>query len=961
MGDADAADPAVAALLAWASSAGAELNVVARGRQLVAARDCAAGEPLLRLPSALLLHAHAPAGDADGALSAALAAVADAGCGDLSLLALRLAVERAAGADSAWAAYFAALPAAFTDPLWWPAEAAAALAQTPLGGAVRLLLRRPGAAPASLPPRAPSAQVAEQAAEAAALAAVHGPALLAALPPARRTPALAAALRDARALRYARSAVASRAFTVACAEGGCCAALLPVADLLDHLPVGGCEWAPDGAAAPAARGAAGLVVLRRGPSAAGEALGLNYGARSNTQLLLSYGFCLHPNPHDSFAVALAAECEAERAGGARQELGRRLRLSRRAQLTRESPLPPPLLSSLRLMLAPEAHCAAALEALDALEEADGEADPPAEELLPACPRTEARAIAALRAALQAALARAHFPGDAAALSQAGCAAAGAGWDAAARAWGGARADWCLSAFRFGQAEVLRAALRALDAQALRGVVLPAEAAAAAEEAEAGQCAAFARWLQAAGARAAPQLCPDSLAASAAVWRQAGAVGCPPLRLRAAPPATPEADDRLLLALPPALLLTPSAEAMAAAGGDEEMALAWCLLRERNAGDASPLAPLARALARCAPPRAALRGAATALAGTTAGGAAEAEAAEAEERVLEFLEALWGGGVEAEEADAFWALAAVRHFAVRFGPGAAEAAPGLALGPGLHALACGGRAELLGSLLLLSRNADGWAELRAVAPVSALGAGRALRLPLAGACAATLLVGCAQPAALLAGEGGPACHSFELLLSPPGSDEPARAKAALLAALALGGAQYLRMPPPAAEALPRCGVMDALGVCLSDFGPGSVEGAAMRVGAAALQRASAAAARAEEALEASEGASVYVPPAARAWAEAEAAAAAARLRAARAAFRAQLRAPANRRRGLTAMAGLLGEVADELGAEVAAGEGVFAEAAAAHRAAQLAIVARWALAAEALLEKEKAATAKRLRQ
>jgi len=48
---------------------------------------------------------------------------------------------------------------------------------------------------------------------------------------------------------------------------------------------------------------------------------MNYGQRSNTQLLLSYGFALHPNSNDTFTVSLGAtpranpDPAAEESGG----------------------------------------------------------------------------------------------------------------------------------------------------------------------------------------------------------------------------------------------------------------------------------------------------------------------------------------------------------------------------------------------------------------------------------------------------------------------------------------------------------------------------------------------------------------------------------------------------------------------------------------------------------------------
>jgi hypothetical protein len=174
---------------------------------------------------------------------------------------------RTAGAASFWAPYLAALPAAYPDPLWWPADARSALAATPLAAAVD-----------------------DQAAALRELAQRWGPRLVALCGPAL-PPCAAEAMRHEGALRWARSTVATRAFLLPLA-GAAGAAMVPVGDLLDHDPFCGADWRDearggDDASADAEAAAPPLRIATPVALPAGAAPTLNYGGRSNAQLLLT--------------------------------------------------------------------------------------------------------------------------------------------------------------------------------------------------------------------------------------------------------------------------------------------------------------------------------------------------------------------------------------------------------------------------------------------------------------------------------------------------------------------------------------------------------------------------------------------------------------------------------------------------------------------------------------------------
>lgn len=913
------ADGAVERLLEWAKNQGALLPLLrAQGRALLLTAGASAGEALIQLPQRLLLTSRAPCGAVDS-LPSALEALHREGATDWTLLVLRLCVERALGAASFWAAYIEALPSAYTDPLWWSDAQLAGLRNLPLAPAV--------------------------AAQAEALAELRqrwAPRLLALLSasPSGCGDAVAAALRDegggcGSSLLWARSSVATRAFTLSppgCEEGhdgaAAVAALLPVADLLDHDAESGCGWAFPRSGGPGSL----LAVSSPLPLPAGAEPSMSYGVRSNAQLLLTFGFSLHPNPADAFSVSLGAEGGL----GDRRAALRRLGLSTRASLAPGDPLPARVLGAMRVLLASEQDLYD--DAGDGGDGGDGGDSAAGSRFRsPGCALLEARVVAALRRALAAALAPlgASAGDDEAALGPAGCAAAGArrpprpaAGAAAARGCGGARNEvahaldgtrpgqagawgcgdpaWALAAYRSGQRGVLRASLAALGRHAADALLPRAPAGAGVDEEEEGgendggasapltaDEEVYADWLDGAGV-VYPLLTRASVAASATLSPANGWRPTAPLRLRAA--ASP---GDVLAFVPEAVLLRAvGARAAAAAAGeggggpaaplaDGGASLAAALLRERAAGPSSRLAPLLARLGAAPPPAAAVLACAAAAPGTTLVGAAEAEAEAGAE----------AGGNEADPGARGWAAACARLCCPAALP---------ALAPLLHALL-----PALGSLVdAVDRGgAGGGVALVAAAP---LAAGAALRLRRAGgrAHAADALLGDGCPADAL--HPGPGAHAFELCLAPrPGPQ--AALQAAALAALRADGSHWLAFPPAAAAApgppAAPCRLLAAVRVCAAGLGPpgGPVEAAARA--AASVQSDVADAQAAADALD---GACVYVSPGERAAAGAALAAAAARAGAAAGSLRAALLGPPrSRARAAADTAGLLADVLAEL--------------------------------------------------
>jgi len=413
----------------------------------------------LTIPPPCLLTA-ALAGPAHRHYGPAFAALALA---DRDALCLALLVERCDGQSSAWAPYVAALPVSYDDPTWWGGEDAALLAGSRAGASLDAawthILRLTAAAGrleewrkgAGLPPgplAAPGVVGVDDAGRARldATAAARGwvASHASTTTPYGLSPAGAA---------WARSTVWSRAFNLP-PPGSGAAALVPVADLLDHDPTVSVAWwleeeaggeggKRDGAAGEEEAGrqvpeaSSSFKWAAVSPVAAATPLQMNYSPhKSSEELMCGYGFILPHNEADFFHVALGVGGE----GGARAAaLLRAARLPRDCYFRAGDPLPAGALAAAAIVLAPPS-AAAGLEAVlvwggggDARPQPEASSQPPAAPAvatkiavgpaaprppprptpppakkraafdfgLPAAPATQLAAVRSLRAALRA--------------------------------------------------------------------------------------------------------------------------------------------------------------------------------------------------------------------------------------------------------------------------------------------------------------------------------------------------------------------------------------------------------------------------------------------------------------------------------------------------------------------------------------------------------------------------------
>lgn len=99
---------------------------------------------------------------------------------------------------------------------------------------------------------------------------------------------------DVREYVWARMVVLTRAFALTI-FGEATIGMVPLADMLNHSANPEAHWTFDDA-----RGA--YVMTAETAIAAGTAIHDSYGDRSNSRLLITYGFCLDDNPHEEVSI-----------------------------------------------------------------------------------------------------------------------------------------------------------------------------------------------------------------------------------------------------------------------------------------------------------------------------------------------------------------------------------------------------------------------------------------------------------------------------------------------------------------------------------------------------------------------------------------------------------------------------------------------------------------------------------
>lgn len=298
---------------------------------LAAGASADAGEPLIRVPRALLIlgafaFEDAEYGEAFAELRNMIEQGGDHGDAEAadgadhldprSALVLLVAIERCRGNLSRWAPYIAALPLEYDDPAWWSPEDRARLQGTRLGAAADRYDRQ------GLATIAARLRLLERLRR--RLGRSGGPLSEGAAGPGGWGPVEQPG-EALKAARWARSVVWSRAFGVArfcggAAEGGGGGAaaaaprpavcLVPVLDMADHHPDARVAWhlGEDGRA-DALEFSSRVPLLASVPPPPPHELLNNYGiAKPTEELVLAYGFDLGPDyarRHDGFLVSVA--------------------------------------------------------------------------------------------------------------------------------------------------------------------------------------------------------------------------------------------------------------------------------------------------------------------------------------------------------------------------------------------------------------------------------------------------------------------------------------------------------------------------------------------------------------------------------------------------------------------------------------------------------------------------------
>lgn len=245
------------------------------------------GQPISSIPISCLMH---PAlAKSDPKYGSTLTKLANEhGVDDRTILTLFLALEKGRGDTSRWATYVRTLPETISIPLNWTKDELMELAGTRLEKAV---MEHHEALKKQAEKWAPlllsylrqqqrdltSSQLNEE---------IHEEDFLwaeTALAPDR--------------IAWARSCVWSRAFSLYIRRKKT-VALVPLGDMLDHSPHSQVEWRTDDAA-----GMFSIVSYDNVPI--GSEIYNNYGAKSNAELLLGYGFVLEKNEADTLNIQLA--------------------------------------------------------------------------------------------------------------------------------------------------------------------------------------------------------------------------------------------------------------------------------------------------------------------------------------------------------------------------------------------------------------------------------------------------------------------------------------------------------------------------------------------------------------------------------------------------------------------------------------------------------------------------------
>jgi len=303
------------------------------------------GDPILSVPIPCLMHPAAATVDPQYGSTLSALSLED-GVDDRTLLVFFLAFERERGAASRWAPYINLLPVEVPSPVGWSNPELLSLTGTRLEGAVKFQREALRQQTEVWVPKL-LVRLREQLEHLNSSAAAPGRAAAA------EVLALAETALTPGRIAWSRSCVWSRAFSLYL-SGTKTTAMVPLGDMLDHSPLALVEWRTDDTAGT-------FSILSHEPIRVGAAVYNNYGAKSNEELLLGYGFVLEPNQADTLHLRLAVnDMDFKNEAGearikveepaAREALLRRCGLDKVFFLRRDDPLPDALLGAARVYL-----------------------------------------------------------------------------------------------------------------------------------------------------------------------------------------------------------------------------------------------------------------------------------------------------------------------------------------------------------------------------------------------------------------------------------------------------------------------------------------------------------------------------------------------------------------------------------------------------------------------------------
>jgi hypothetical protein len=296
------------------------------------------GEEIFAIPIACLLHVKVSGSDED--FGAAFISLSQQDLvDDRTALVFLLAIERMRGSLSFWDPYINTLPVVFPSPLSWSRAELLGLAGTRLEGASRLQRT------------ALQQQVEVFSAHFMATVKLHLASSSTRTGRASEALELVERALTRGNLTWSRSCVWSRAFSLFL-SGDKSTVMVPLGDILDHSPMTNMEWLTEDDGGT-------VSFLSHDNISAGEVIYNNYGAKSNEELILGYGFFLRSRSlnalHLQLAVGSTSSSQHDRALRENYQFPPWYGRDMSCFLTADDPLPNPLITNVQM------HCMSSIE------------------------------------------------------------------------------------------------------------------------------------------------------------------------------------------------------------------------------------------------------------------------------------------------------------------------------------------------------------------------------------------------------------------------------------------------------------------------------------------------------------------------------------------------------------------------------------------------------------------------